>query len=98
MAWALRIAVRNAAAVFGYFFSQVAVTMYPLMGMFWVVPWLASASGTAPIDSSSWVTNGSGSHAASTCVVVSALAMSGNGTGDELLRLDRAPRCRRAPS
>ena len=66
MAWALRIAVRKAAAVFGYFFSQVWVTMYPLMGTFWVEPWLESASGTAPIDSSSWLTKGSGSHAAST--------------------------------
>ena len=67
MAWAFTIAVRKAAAVFGYFFSQVGVTMYPLMGTFWVVPSLESASGTAPIDSSVvGLTNGSGIHAAST--------------------------------
>ena len=48
--------------------------------MFWVEPWFASASGTAPIDSSAWDTNGSGIQAASTVWFLSAAAMSGKGT------------------
>ena len=47
--------------------------------MLWLAPWSASASGTAPATSSAWVTNGSGSQAASTWWRLRAVAMSGNG-------------------
>ena len=81
MAWAWMMARRKAAAVFGFFFSQLAVAMYPLIGRFSVVPWLLSASGIAPAFSSASVMNGSGAHMASTLCCWRAFTMSGNGTG-----------------
>ena len=87
MAWAFRSALRNAAAVFGYFFSQDSVTMYPSIGRSCVEPWLASARGWTPYCSSSSVTYGCGSHAASTLWSARACPMSGNWMGTNCLAL-----------
>ena len=50
-----------------------------------MVPWLLSASGTAPICSSASVMNGSGIQAAATWCCCSAAAICGNSTGTKFL-------------
>src|ERR1039458_802143 len=80
IAWALRTARREAAAVLGYLSSHDWVTVYPLTGRLCAEPWSTSAMATAPTDSSAPVRYGSGICTASTLCAARALAIFGYGS------------------